>query len=84
MVDIDIIMDEFNVAAPRRGIRVQLQSFSEKLVDKVELAQMADPATSKPVETFPAESSHAASRATRSSRSTPLSAHLYLSCGSIS
>ena len=44
-VDIGLIRDEDNVAAPRRGPRVELQSKNENLVDMVELSQAAHLAT---------------------------------------
>lgn len=70
-VEIDLIRDQANVAAPRRGSRVELQALSENLEDTVELVQGDDPATSEPVDTTLAEFAHAASRAPSSSRSTP-------------
>ena len=45
-IDIGLIKDEVNVAAPRRRPRVEMDLLSEKLADTVELAQVADPATS--------------------------------------
>ena len=50
-VDIGLIMDEANMAVPRRGPRVDLQPPSENLADTVDLAQVADSATSEPTNT---------------------------------
>ena len=70
-VDIGLIRDEANVAAPRRGPRVELKPLSENLADTVELDQGVYPSTSEPTETTPAESDHGTKRAPTSSRSTP-------------
>lgn len=56
-----LIKDEANVAAPWRGPRVEMHPLSENLANIVALDQGADPATSEPVDTTPANSSHGAS-----------------------
>ena len=76
IVDIGLIKDETNVAAPRRGPRVDLQPLSENLADTVEQAQGADPATLEPTDTTLAESAPSTSRAPSYFRSTPPSATL--------
>ena len=66
-MDISLIRDEVNVAAPRRGPRVDLQPLSENLADTVEQYQGGDHATSKPTDTTPTESIPGTSRAPSSS-----------------
>lgn len=70
-VDISLIRDEYNVVAPWRGHGNELQSLSETLADKVELAQGVNPTNSEPTETTMAESAHGTIREPNSSRSTP-------------
>ena len=60
-VDIGLIRDEANVAATRRGPRVELHPVSENSAATIELAQGADPSTSEPSDTIPDESTHGTS-----------------------
>ena len=53
-----------------------MQPLIKNLVDTLELDEGADPATSEPTDTTPAESAPGTSRAPDSSRSTPPSAAL--------
>lgn len=50
-VHIDLIMDEANVAAPRRGPRGELQPLSENFANTVVLSPKDDVATSEPCDT---------------------------------
>ena len=60
-VDIGLIKDDSNVEALRRGPKVEMHPLSEKLVYTVEFAPGADPATSEPIDTTTADSTHVAS-----------------------
>lgn len=62
IVDICLIMDEANVAAPHRGPKIVVPPLSENLVETVELALGADHTTLDPADTTSNDSIHAASR----------------------
>lgn len=66
-IHIGLIEDESTVAPSRCGPKVDLQPLSKNLADTVDLAQGADPSTSEPNDTTPAESSPGISRAHSSS-----------------
>uniref|UniRef100_M1DJF2 Integrase core domain containing protein n=1 Tax=Solanum tuberosum TaxID=4113 RepID=M1DJF2_SOLTU len=70
-LDIDLIRDEANVAAPRRDPQVEVPPLGADLADTVGLAQGGDPIIPNNYDTVPASSSQAASMAPSSSRSTP-------------
>ena len=59
IVDIDVIRDDANVAAPRRGPRFDMQPLGENLADMIEQPKGADHTTSKPTDTTPVESAPA-------------------------
>uniref|UniRef100_M1DI10 Integrase core domain containing protein n=1 Tax=Solanum tuberosum TaxID=4113 RepID=M1DI10_SOLTU len=71
-LDIGLIRDEANVAAPRREPQVKVPPLGTDLADTVGQAQGVDPIIPDHTDTIPASSSQAASRAPSSSRSTPL------------
>lgn len=77
-LEIGLIPDETNMAAPHSVPRNELHLLSENLGDMVELSQGDYPATSDPMETTLVESAHSMSRSPSSSRSTPPSASLVL------
>lgn len=70
-VDIGIIRDEVNAAAPHRVPRIKVHTLSENLVDTVQLAEWVDYPAQKHNDPTSASSSHAASTVPYSSRSTP-------------
>ena len=61
-VDIGLIKDEANVAAPQRGPRVKMPLLCENLANIVELAQGIDPTTFDTFDTTPEDYTHDASR----------------------
>lgn len=69
-VDTGLLKDESNVAAPWKGPRIEMSPLIKNLADNVELAQGADPVTSEPAYTTPADSTLASSRTPSSSQST--------------
>uniref|UniRef100_M1DTS8 Integrase core domain containing protein n=1 Tax=Solanum tuberosum TaxID=4113 RepID=M1DTS8_SOLTU len=70
-LDIGLIRDEANVAAPRREPQVEVPPLGADLADTVGQAHGGDPIIADHTDTVPASSSQAASRAPSSSRSTP-------------
>uniref|UniRef100_M1DGJ1 Integrase core domain containing protein n=1 Tax=Solanum tuberosum TaxID=4113 RepID=M1DGJ1_SOLTU len=70
-LDIGLIRDEANVAAPHREPQVEVPPLGVDLADTVGQAQGGDPSLPDHTETVPASSSQAASMAPSSSRSTP-------------
>lgn len=72
IVDIGLIKDEANVAAPRR------RPMSENFVEMVDLDQGVDTSTSESSKTTPIDSTHTVSRSPSSSQSAPPSAALVL------
>uniref|UniRef100_M1DFC4 Integrase core domain containing protein n=1 Tax=Solanum tuberosum TaxID=4113 RepID=M1DFC4_SOLTU len=70
-LDIGLIHDEANVAAPRREPQVEVPPLGANLADTVGQAQGGDPSIPAHTDTVPAYSSQAASMAPSSSRSTP-------------
>uniref|UniRef100_M1DJX7 Integrase core domain containing protein n=1 Tax=Solanum tuberosum TaxID=4113 RepID=M1DJX7_SOLTU len=71
-LDIGLIRDEANVAAPRREPQVEVPPLGVDLADTVGQAQGGDPIIPDHSDTVSASSSQAASMAPSSSRSTPL------------
>uniref|UniRef100_M1DTH6 Integrase core domain containing protein n=1 Tax=Solanum tuberosum TaxID=4113 RepID=M1DTH6_SOLTU len=71
-LDIGLIRDEANVAAPRREPQVEVPPLGADFADTVGQAQGSDPIIPDHTDTIPAYSSQAASRAPSSYRSTPL------------
>uniref|UniRef100_M1A7F0 Integrase core domain containing protein n=1 Tax=Solanum tuberosum TaxID=4113 RepID=M1A7F0_SOLTU len=69
-LDIGLIRDEANVAAPRREPQVEVPPLGTDLADTVEQAQGSDSIIPGHTDTVPASSSQAASRAPSSSKST--------------
>uniref|UniRef100_M1DU82 Integrase core domain containing protein n=1 Tax=Solanum tuberosum TaxID=4113 RepID=M1DU82_SOLTU len=69
-LDISLIRDEANVAAPRRGPQIAVPPLGADLVDDVEKMQGDDLATSAHTDDAPASSSQDASQAPSSSRAT--------------
>uniref|UniRef100_M1DFC7 Integrase core domain containing protein n=1 Tax=Solanum tuberosum TaxID=4113 RepID=M1DFC7_SOLTU len=70
-LDIGLIRDEANVAAPHRDPQVEVPPLGIDLADTVEQAQGGDPIIPGYTDTVPIPSSQAVSRAPSSSRSTP-------------
>uniref|UniRef100_M1DPU3 Integrase core domain containing protein n=1 Tax=Solanum tuberosum TaxID=4113 RepID=M1DPU3_SOLTU len=70
-LDIGLIRDEANVAAPRREPQVEVPPLGADLADTVGQAQGGDPSISDHTTTVPASSFQAAIMAPSSSRSTP-------------
>uniref|UniRef100_M1DEN3 Integrase core domain containing protein n=1 Tax=Solanum tuberosum TaxID=4113 RepID=M1DEN3_SOLTU len=70
-LDIGLIRDEENVAAPRREPQIKVPPLGTDLVDTVGQAQGGDPIIPDHTDTVPGFSSQAASMAPSSSRSTP-------------
>lgn len=70
-LNICLIGDEANDVAPRIEPHVEVPIMGEKFVDVVEKMHDADPAPSVHTDDAPTSSPYAASRAFRSSRSTP-------------
>lgn len=60
--DIDLIRNESNVEAPRRGPRIEVPLLSKNFADTVQLDQGAYPAVQEDVDPTPSSSSHLASR----------------------
>ncbi|KAG5576288.1 hypothetical protein H5410_056422 [Solanum commersonii] len=69
-LDIGLIRDEANVAAPRREPRVKVPPLGADPVDTMGQTHGSDPIMPDHTDTIPASSSQAASRASSSSRST--------------
>uniref|UniRef100_M1DTP8 Integrase core domain containing protein n=1 Tax=Solanum tuberosum TaxID=4113 RepID=M1DTP8_SOLTU len=69
-LDVGLIRDEANMAAPRRGPQIDVPLGSD-LVDVVELMQGDEPAPPAHTDNAPASFSQAASQAPSSSRATP-------------
>lgn len=67
IVDIGLIRDETNEAASLLGHNVDVHLLGENMADTVEQSEGADPATSEPTNTTPAESSPGTSMAASSS-----------------
>ena len=70
-LDIGLIRGEANVATPRREPQVEVPPFGADLADTVEQAQGSDPIIPDHIDTIPASSAQAASRAPSLSWSTP-------------
>jgi len=70
-LDIGLIRDEANVAAPRREPQIEVPPLGPDLADTVGQAQGGDPIIPDHADTVPGSSSQAASMAPSSSRSTP-------------
>uniref|UniRef100_M1E1D4 Integrase core domain containing protein n=1 Tax=Solanum tuberosum TaxID=4113 RepID=M1E1D4_SOLTU len=72
-LDIGLIQDAANIAAPRRGPQIDVPALGADLVADVEQMQGEDPTPSAHIDDVPRSPSQAASRAPSSSRATPSS-----------
>uniref|UniRef100_M1E0R8 Integrase core domain containing protein n=1 Tax=Solanum tuberosum TaxID=4113 RepID=M1E0R8_SOLTU len=70
-LDISLIRDEANVAAPRREPQIEVPPLGPDLKDTIGQAQGGDPIIPDHADAVPGSSSQAASMAPSSSRSTP-------------